>query len=219
MQDYQQLLGFIPEEVEATALQPLAVAKHQQKLYFKELNNWQAFTDPFRAIAGQSFIYSTYTSITHGDLNQHNLLIDAAGYPWLIDFQDTGRGHILHDIAELDAVVRFQLLTAEEATLEERAEIEKNLCTPHQFSQLVQLADSIPTKNKALARAYTTVIHLRTLANQLVARNRNNDMSEYYVALLYNALNTLRFLSLSTLQREHALLSASLLADRLGLQS
>jgi hypothetical protein len=42
-------------------------------------------------------------------------------------------------------------------------------------------------------------------------------MSEYDIALLYNALNTVQFSSLSQTQREHALLCASLLVDKLGL--
>jgi hypothetical protein len=41
-------------------------------------------------------------------------------------------------------------------------------------------------------------------------------MSEYFIALLYNALRTLPFSSLQAGQREHALLSASLLVSKLG---
>jgi len=37
--------------------------------------------------------------------------------------------------------------------------------------------------------------------------------------LLYSALNTLRFSSLQQIQLEHALLSASLLVDKLGLDN
>ncbi len=59
-------------------------------------------------------------------------------------------------------------------------------------------------------------MHLRTLAHKLVAQNPGDDISEYYIALFYNAVNTLRFYGLSSAQREHALLSASLLADQLG---
>jgi hypothetical protein len=41
-------------------------------------------------------------------------------------------------------------------------------------------------------------------------------MNEYYVALLYNALNTLNFSTLDPVQHEHAFICASLLVDRLG---
>ena len=62
---------------------------------------------------------------------------------WMIDFQETGQSHILRDIAMFDSVVRFQLLTAEEATLRERLSLEKALCSIKCFSQ-VQLYPCYP---------------------------------------------------------------------------
>jgi aminoglycoside phosphotransferase (APT) family kinase protein len=172
-------------------------------------------------IDGLSLVYPTYCCITHGDFNHRNLLVDSDGNMWLVDFQGTGPGHILRDVASLDSAVRFQLLTAEEATLEERLRMEEALLDNIQrFSQVDQLINKFSTTNRALAKAHATVIHLRTdMARKLVEANPADDISEYYIALLYNALNTLRFSSLSPVQREHALLCASLLADRLGLGS
>jgi hypothetical protein len=66
-------------------------------------------------------------------------------------------------------------------------------------------------------KAYSIVVHLRNLARHIVKQNPNDDFNEYYAALLYNALNTVRFMTLEQEQREHALLSASLLASRLKL--
>ena len=133
----------------------------------------------------------------------------------MIDFQGTGQSHILRDIAILDSAIRFQLLPAEEATLRERLHMEEDLCSIERFSQVEQLAAKSPKENQALAKAYATVLHLRTLAGKLVERNPNADLSEYHIALFYTALNTLQFSSLADIQREHALLSASLLVDQL----
>jgi len=94
--------------------------------------------------------------------------------------------------------------------------MEEILCNTKNFGQVKQLAANFTTSNPALAKAYTTVIHLRTLAGNFVAQNQHDDISEYYIALFYNALNTLQFSSLEIIQREHALLCASLLADRLS---
>ena len=96
--------------------------------------------------------------------------------------------------------------------------MEEVLCSIEHFSQLEQLETELPTENQALAKTYATVVHLRTLARRLVEQNPNDDMSEYYIALLYTTVNTLRYYSLPSRQREHALLCASLLADRLGLK-
>jgi hypothetical protein len=43
----------------------------------------------------------------------------------------------------------------------------------------------------------------------------SDEMREYYAALLYITMNTLSFSSLKVEQCEHALISASLLLDRL----
>lgn len=215
--DYQQLLGHPPDMLQQILAEQLPAVKGKQALTFSRLKTKRTFTNPLLAIAGQSLVRSTYRCITHGDFNPHNLLVDSTGYMWMIDFQETGQSHILRDIAMFDSVVRFQLLTAEEATLRERLSLEKALCSIKRFSQVQLLEKGYATPNAALAKAYATVVHLRLLAHTLVKQKPDDDMSEYYIALLYNALNTLQFFSLSQEQREHALLCASLLADQLGL--
>lgn len=217
-EDYLQLLNLTPEKLEQGLSDLLESVQHKQKLYFKSLKGKRAFTNPLLATADRSLVFPTYICTTHGDFNQHNILVDNIGNMWLIDFLRTGRGHILRDVSELDSVVRFQLLAAEEATLEERLKMERVLCSIDRFSEVEQLADSLPTENAALNKAYAIVTHLRKLARKLVSQNPGDDISEYFIALLYHAMNTLRFHDLSVRQREHALLCASLLVDRLGLK-
>lgn len=218
--DYQRSFGYTIEELEHVITRQLKSVRGRQKLVFKSLNSETTYTNPLLATTGLSLVRPTYMCTTHGDFNQHNLLVDSSGHVWLIDFQGTGQSHILRDVSTLDSTIRFQLLTKEDATLEERLQMEEALLENiERFSQIEQLTHRFPTQNAALAKAYETVVHLRTMARKLVEQNHHDDISEYYIALLYNALNTLRFSSLSLCQREHALLSASLLTDRLGLSS
>jgi thiamine kinase-like enzyme len=217
-EDYQQLFGLTLEKLEHPLSELQRVVQGTQKLSFKSLNSERAFTNPFPGMAGPPLVRSTYSCPTHGDFNQHNLLVDSTGHTWLIDFQRTGQGHILQDVAKLDSEIRFFLLTSEEATLDERLSMEEALCSIERFSQVEQLPIRFTAENTALAKAYSTVVHLRTLARKLVAQNPSDDIGEYYIALFYNAINTIRFYSLPLGQREHALLCASLLADRLGLK-
>jgi CheY-like chemotaxis protein len=204
------------EQLECSIQDTLSsIQRRNGQLHFAPLTDDRLFTDPFQAIKERVFIYPTYESITHGDLNQNNILVDNAEGMWLVDFENTERSHILRDVATLDAVVRFQLLQMEEATLDERLTMEKALLSITHFSQLERLSSAFETSNPALAKAYHTTCHLRTLARWAIDRNPSDDMDEYYVALLYDALFTLQFFSLSTRQREHAFLSASLLADKL----
>jgi CheY-like chemotaxis protein len=218
-EDYQRVFEYTPEMLEQIVVERLQSVQGNQRLSFKSLRSKRTFTNPLVATAGKSFILPTYCCITHGDFNPHNLLVDSTGHMWMIDFQQTGQSHILRDVAILDSVARFQLLTAEEAPLKERLHMEEALCSIDRFSEVEHLAHSFSTQNPVLAKAYETVVHLRTLAFKLVEQNTQADINEYYIALLYNALNTLWFFSLSTIQCEHALLCASLLADRLGLGS
>lgn len=215
--NYQSMLGFTQENLDSALLNLQKSVKGRQKLSFTALSQERAFTNPLLKIEEQVLMRSTYTCITHGDFNQHNILIDGSGHSWLIDFQATNPGHVLRDIAQLDSEIRFVLLSAHEATLDERLHMEEVLCAANLFSEVPQLAARMTSTNQALAKACDVIIHLRTLARKLIAQNPSDDMSEYYIALFYYAVNTLRFYNLSSCQREHALLCASLLADRLKL--
>jgi CheY-like chemotaxis protein len=214
---YEQALRFTYEGLEEALSERLKSVQGKTKLQFKSLPDNRSFINPILAARGQHLLRSTYFCITHGDFNENNILIDNTGRPWLIDFFRTGPGHILRDVAELDSIVRLQLVAPEEAPLEERLRMEETLAGCEQFSQVEQLGEAFVTDSPALQKAYATVAHLRHIAHRLVEHNPADDIGEYFIALFYYALNTLRFYSLPVLQREHALLSASLLADRLGL--
>jgi FixJ family two-component response regulator len=218
-ESYQRTLNGSLDTLARAAFDRLHIAQTRERLYFLDLSDSSArsFINPLTAITGKVFARATFECITHGDFHHHNILVDKNGHIWLIDFQETARSHILRDVAILDAVVRFQLLPAEKATLEERLRMEEALCSITRFSQVNKLTSAFTTKNQELAHAYDTVVHLRKTAAKLVELNPEDDIDEYYIALLYTALNTLRYSSLSPVQLEHALLSASLLAGRLSL--
>lgn len=215
--DYQKLLGFSIESLQKARQERLTSVEGDNRLVFPGLQTDRSFSNPIAAIADRRFVMPAYKCITHGDLNDANVLIDADGYTWLIDFFRTGEGHILRDVAELETVIRLQALDADQATLEERLAMEDMLVQPTQFSALARLLSNFPTENQALTRVFATCVHLRTIAHKILAQNGSEDITEYYIALLYYALNSIRFYSLPTIQREHALLSASILAERLGL--
>jgi DNA-binding response OmpR family regulator len=214
---YQQVLGFTQTELEKVLATKLTSVEYNGSLRFKLLNGHRIFRNPIAAAANRQLFRSTYTCITHGDLNARNILLDQSGQTWLIDFQHTGQAHILIDVAKLDAVIRFELLPAEAATLEERRTMEEALSDLKNFADLEKATTRFSTANPNLAKAYAVSLHLRMLAYRLINRNPNADFNEYHLASLFQALNTIRYSSISVLQREHALLSASLLAEHLEL--
>jgi hypothetical protein len=217
-EDYQHILRQTPEQLEQLVSERLKTVEGKEQLFFRSLKGEnRPFTNPLQALARiQPFVRPTYVCTTHGDFNQHNILIDSNQHAWLIDFQKTGPSHILRDVAMLDATVRLQLLPASQATLDDRLALEEALCRVKRFGQVEQLRECFSTPNPELAKAYEIIMHLRTLARWMVEKNAYNDMSEYSIALLYHALNALRFSALEMVQREHALLSASLLIESLA---
>ncbi len=213
-EEYQNLLGLTTEKVENALAQGLKSVHGKSTLKFTDLASERIFTNPIPATTRQRFLRTTYRCTTHGDLNESNIMVDGSGHAWLIDFDCIGSGHILRDVAELDSVVRLKLLKENECTLEERLALEEALCVAVGFSHVGELEKTFSTNNQALAKAFAVAVHLRTIGYRLVERNPQADLSEYYIALYYYALNTIRFHSLlPSVQRQHALLSASLLAD------
>ena len=70
--DYCQQFGSTLEQLEKTIEGRLpSITISPDRLSFTNLTGNRRFTDPFRAVKGRTFIYSTYESITHGDLNQN----------------------------------------------------------------------------------------------------------------------------------------------------
>lgn len=217
--DYKCLFSQSMKRLEQLVSKQLPSVLFQHNLTFTSLQtiSEHVFANPFPVLQGiQSFFCPSYISTTHGDFNQYNILVDLHGSTWLIDFQCTGPSHTLRDVAMLDTTIRFQLLHSHEATLDERLKMEEILFGVNQFSKLKDLAPDFSAINPAIAKLYKTIVYLRTLAGWIVERNPIDEMDEYYVALLYATINTLQFSSLELVQREHALLSASLLIEHLG---
>jgi CheY-like chemotaxis protein len=217
-EDYQNVLHFTSEKLTNSIQRlPNVSGFDQEHLYFQALPQQHLLKNPLRFLNGHQFSFPTYTSPTHGDFNEHNLLVDDDGHIWMIDFQGTKQGHILRDFVGLDSVIRLQLLTKDDATLQECLEMEQALCSISRFSQVQQLPGKFQSSNPALMKAYALAVHLRTLAFQIGKQGADDNFNEYYTALFYNAINTMRFMTLQPEQREHALLSASLLAECLSL--
>jgi CheY-like chemotaxis protein len=215
--DYLALLN-LPDlqALEEPLYHQLKGVQGRERLLFQALGSGMTFPNPLLTMAGRRLVRSTYVCITHGDLNAGNVLVDPNGSTWLIDFLRTSRGHILRDFAKLDVTVRILLLGEDEATLSERLALEEALLGVDRFSQLDRLAAQGPSDSPALAKAFATCVHIRKLAAEKVGSSQRDDMSEYHIASLFFALSLIRFWGYPTVQREHALLSAVLYAERLS---
>lgn len=151
-----------------------------------------------------------WRTITHGDLNEHNILVSSEGECWLIDFYRSGLGHILRDVAELETVIKFSL--AEITDLVEYKRFEHRLVGQQRIDRPVQ-----PTPDDPHFKPLAVIAHLRSLADSLTGRT--TDMTEYNTALVLTTLNLLRLEFMGKQQHVQALLSAAMLCAQLSASS
>lgn len=146
--------------------------------------------------------------LCHGDLHSRNILVDADGHFWLIDFARAAASHALRDFAELETDIKFNLLPV--VDLEALLPFEQALLASANFQDA---PPDISFDNGRLDHAYQIVLALRRIASDLI--NLEGDMREYYQALFIHTLNIMRLRHISVEKKEHALLSAALICQRL----
>jgi hypothetical protein len=147
-----------------------------------------------------------FRTMTHGDLNEGNILVTADGCCWLIDFYRTGWSHSLGDVVELETTIKFVLTP--NLNLTEHYQLEQKLLSQTRLDRPIR-----PSRAQLFYKPITVINHLRRLADPLTGCSP--DMTEYYEGLLLATLNLLR---LNFMRPHHLriLLSASMLCQQLS---
>ncbi len=214
-EEYRTWLRMTPTNLE-TAWKELKTVQGGTTLKFQSLSSPVAIKNPI-PLAESPFITQTYRCITHGDLNGGNILIDPDRKTWLIDFFRTGHGHVLRDHAFLDVYTRCAILGPGEATLDERLQLEQALLQLRRTDAKGVPVGQLQSDNPSLQQAFETSLHLRSIAAKHGHHRTSIDMPDYDVASMFYATNMIRFYHMATVQKEHGVLAAGLLAERLGL--
>jgi hypothetical protein len=141
-------------------------------------------------------------------LHGRNVLVDAAGHFWLIDFARAAESHALRDFVELETDIKFNLLPVN--NLKQQLLFETGLLAPTTFQDELPV---LPLADERLTHAYHVILALRRLAVQLIGLE--GEMAEYYQALFWHTLNILRLRHIAPAGKTYALLSAALLSERL----
>jgi len=159
-----------------------------------------------------SWIFPVYESSVHGDLNMKNVLMDETGNLWLIDFAETRYSHILRDIVKLEAVLKGEMIrTGSQKTLEELVHLDVPFLSAKTLSDIPELPDTI--EDPALEKAFRVVRRLRKYANMITPHD--DDISQYYIALLPFTLNLLSYSSVNEYEKEYGWIASSLICRRL----
>jgi CheY-like chemotaxis protein len=172
------------------------------------INQDVSLPNPVWFVGKHPLFCPTHVCTVHGDLNGWNVLVDRHGDVWLIDFGKCGEGHILQDFTALESFVKFSLLSTD--NLGALYEWERGLLTSDSCAS-PSLVNNLGIEE--LDKAFATVGKIRHLAYEALGEH---DMTEYYIGLLFHALKILTILDLPRETREHALISAALICERLG---
>jgi len=160
------------------------------------------------------------TSIVHGDTNSGNIIVQDQGdrnfNTWLIDFYRTGPNHRLSDFAQLETVIKFELLELDAFDLKSCYDFENALIDPDFYTDPIKLP-RLPESEK-FEFALEAIDTIRGRAERY---SDTEDMTAYYVALFFHTLNSVKFeLDDDAIQKEidrnkrlYALLSAAMIAD------
>lgn len=159
-----------------------------------------------------SQVFPVYESSVHGDLNLKNVLMDETNNLWLIDFAETRYSHILQDIVKLEAVIKGELVKIDSPkTLAELVSLDVPFLSAQTLSDIPDLPDFI--ENPALKKAFHCVRKLRQYADDVTPGDE--DISQYYLALLPFTLNLLSYSSVNEYEKEYGWIASSLICRHL----
>jgi len=122
-------------------------------------------------------------STIHGDLHTGNVLIGPGGDAWLIDFEWTRDGHTLFDWS----VLEVSFLIDHIAPL--LGETWNEIWEAVQLLEALTYMPELPAGDNPLTHALIPVTEIRRIVGELLAKNDN--WSEYYVALALCALRVI----------------------------
>ena len=150
----------------------------------------------------------------HGDLNGANVILDAQGNVWLIDFFHTGPGHVLKDLLKLENDL-FYILTPleDDAALAQALTLTDGLCEVDDLAAPLPPPEALGITHPGLARTWQTAGILRGFYPELLGPRR--DPMQALIAMVRYAVHTLSFDESDVRQKQWALYTAGRAARRL----
>ncbi|MBF0291235.1 MAG: isochorismatase family protein [Nitrospinae bacterium] len=152
-----------------------------------------------------------YHSYVHGDLNGANIVIDANGNVWLIDFFHTHRGHVLKDLIKLENDLLYIY-----TQIKSDADFDEALQVSDALASVTDLAAPLPKlaiSSPSIHRSFQTLRKLRSFYPSLI--RDNSDPLQWSVGAMRYAVHTLSFDESDAMQKKWALYTASLLGEKI----
>ncbi len=200
LEDAEKILGISADEVvlPCPALNtdlpnPFHFLKHQYPLRGKSSKLW-------------------YKSITHGDLNMRNILLDERENIYIIDFSETRPRNVVSDFARLEAILKIEMTRLEsEQDLEAILKFELGLAETPSLESLPKFTYS--GSDGRVEKAYKIISLLRKFANLVTIFE--TDLVPYILALLEWTYPVVSYQTASLLQKRFAAYSCGIYVKRI----
>ncbi len=156
-------------------------------------------------------IMPVYQCITHGDLTGRNIMVDGEGKSWLIDFYRTYPSHILRDFVIMETDIKYRLMPT--PSFDDFLALELWLLADTSESE--RIIDGLPKK---LRKTAMVVAKLRGIGHHVakgITAKYSDTQKEYLLSLLMATLNVVRLRHIENDRKKHALVSASLICEKL----
>ena len=156
--------------------------------------------------------FSGYRSITHGDLNMQNILVDERENLYVIDFSETRYRSAVSDFARLEPILKIEMTRLEtEADLGGLLEFELGLAKPSAMSEPPEL--TYRGSDPMVAKAFGIISLLRDLADRVTLFEEN--IVPYLLAVLEWTYPVVSYGSASLLQKKLAAWGAAIMVGRI----
>lgn len=169
--------------------------------------------DEVRLINPVQFVLSTdltadsFTCVIHGDLHGYNVIVDQFGEAWLIDFANTGEGPLIQDYVSFETYLRVSMIKCQDWRVLYEWDQALFGATDLCVAPLPEVLSYYPE----IVKAHHAILTVRELACSAAP---SNTQRTYLIGLLFMALKLMTIMNLSRHQRDHALMSAALIAQR-----
>lgn len=153
-----------------------------------------------------------YFAWVHGDLNGANILVDAPGNVWMIDFFHAHRGHVLRDLIKLENDLLYIWTPLTEEQLPQALAFTDRLLQEADLGRPPAAEDARLFALPALQRAWRTLCRLRSYYPPLIQADR--DVQQLLIGQIRYAVHTLGFDECTPVQKQWALYTAAAAIER-----
>ncbi|MBN2017481.1 MAG: anti-sigma factor antagonist [Candidatus Cloacimonetes bacterium] len=153
-----------------------------------------------------------YKSISHGDLNMQNILLDEKENIYIIDFSETKSRNIVEDFARLEPIFKIEMCSIEnEVALKEMLQFEQGLLVANRLNELPLFTYN--GNDPMVKKAYEMICKLREYSNTVTLFE--TDIIPYLIALLEWTYPIVCYIQLNKNKKRYAILSAALICEKI----